>query len=531
MNIHSIRWRLPLSYAAIALLATLALGSVMLLVLNRFYTGLEINYLKDNALALQPVVEQILKTKDPTPALRDQVDGMAFISQTQIRVLDANGKALVDSGIPASVRVISLSNTPAGVMVFNQTADSASAQIVPAQAMPETETGLASGTTSAVAVPPDVHYQAVPAREQSMDTVISVSAAPLGGYGFVSVSAPLLDERSEPLRNERSAQMVSIPLGGSDGFLELSNGPAYGADILRSVAVAWLLAGILSIALAALAGWYISRQVTRPVLVLTEATRRMEQGELSARVDLQDEKQREFMVLANSFNSMAQRVDDTIATLRAFASDAAHELNSPLTALKTNLELASETGEQKHVLAALTQADRLQSLVTSLLELSRIEATEPRQDYAPVDLTQITREIAESFASRAEQAERIFLVELPAEAFMVHGNQLQLKRVITNLLENALKFTPQGGSISLTLVQDAETATLTITDTGIGIPAEDLPHMFERFHRGHNASAYAGHGLGLAIAKALTIAHGGSLDVESEPGQGTSFRIHLPAQR
>jgi signal transduction histidine kinase len=514
MNIHSIRWRLPLSYAAIALLAALALGSVMLLVLNSYYTGLEREYLSGNARALQPIVEQILLSDSPQQVLQDQVAGWAFLSQTRICVLDETGQSIADSGIPGANQVIAVSGgAPAGMVMFSMPAGPATADapvegfyvngdIGPAgQAFP-----LEDGVPSARA-----------------DTVISISAAPLGGYGFATEAIPAIDQRS--------SQVVSLPLTDALHTLEISSGPAYGSDILRSVAIAWAVAGIFSIALAVLAGWYASRQVTQPVLILTEATRRMEQGNLSVRVDLRGEKQQEFQVLANSFNGMVQQVEDTVSTLRDFVSDAAHELNSPLTALRTNLELAAEIRTPASIQVALEQVDRLSTLVNSLLDLSRIEAAQPDMEFTLVNLNQLVNEIGEQFASRAEQAERLFTLELSHEMVQIKGNEFQIKRVLLNLLENALKFTPLGGSITLKLTQTQGSASITISDTGIGIPADDLPRLFERFHRGRNSSAYPGNGLGLAIAEALVTAHGGSLQAESKPGQGTSMIVHLPPAR
>jgi signal transduction histidine kinase len=121
-------------------------------------------------------------------------------------------------------------------------------------------------------------------------------------------------------------------------------------------------------------------------------------------------------------------------------------------------------------------------------------------------------------------------MQLPEDAISVQGNETQLKQVIGNLLENALKFTPAGGWISLTLENPPNQITMTVSDSGIGIPPEDLPHLFERFHRGRNASEYPGNGLGLAIVKAIVEAHRGKVVVHSEPMQGTSIVVALPIQ-
>jgi signal transduction histidine kinase len=515
MNLHSIRWRLPLSYAAIALLAALSLGSVMLLVLNRYYIDMEREYLNGNARALQPVVEQLLKAGVPRQVLQDQVTGLAFLSQTQISVLDANGEIIADSGVLNAKQMIALSAAPAGIK-FNVALDPSVAVSGPVVVYSAKEMETAPFPLD---VPPE-KGGGLPPR---VDTVIGVSAAPLGGYGFTTEAVPATDQRS--------SQVVSIPLNGKLGSLEISNGPAYGSDILRSVAVAWALAGILSIALAAWAGLYVSRQVTRPVLALTEATRRMENGELAARVSLPDEKQQEFLALAHAFNGMAGQVEHTVSTLRAFVSDAAHELNTPLTALKTNLELAAaepDAARRESFLAhALEQNQRMESLTHSLLDLSRIEATYNAPAFEPLDLRQLVAETGERFASRAEQADRNFNVTLPESEISIRGNAQQIQRVVDNLLENALKFTPTGGLITLSLEQTGQGVMLTVADTGIGIPSEDLPHLFERFHRGRNAAGYPGNGLGLAIVKAVVDAHGGEIRAESTPGRGTKISIRL----
>lgn len=513
MNLHSIRWRLPLSYAAIALLAALALGSVMLLVLNSYYTGMERDYLTDNARGFQPMVEKVLKTNLPDQFLQDQVMGLSFLSRTQIRVLDNNGETIADSGIPGVDQMVAVSGAPV-VRHFNMAVN-----------------GPPSGGSGAVIIfskdAQSVPAPAVPLDEQpflpTADTVYAVSASPFG-YGF-AVKGDIVSER-------RSSQVISIPLDGSLGTLEISNGPAYGSDILRSVAIAWVIAGILSIALAALAGLYASKQVTQPVLMLTDAAHQMEGGNLSARVALPDEKQQEFTALAHAFNGMAAQVENTVSTLRAFVSDAAHELNTPLTALKTNLELAATEADaaqrQEFLSRALEQNQRLEKLTSNLLDLSRIEAPDAASTFESLDLRQLVAQIGERFASRADQANRNFNLTLPDSEAIILGNATQLDRAMSNLFENALKFTPEDGNISLTLEKSENAAILTITDTGIGIPPEDLPHLFERFHRGRNSSPYPGNGLGLAIVKASVTAHKGSIQVESLVGQGTSIIIQLP---
>jgi signal transduction histidine kinase len=228
---------------------------------------------------------------------------------------------------------------------------------------------------------------------------------------------------------------------------------------------------------------------------------------------------------------MADQVETTVTTLRRFVSDAAHELNSPLTALQTNLEMASDeenaSARTLYLSRAQEQSRRLEVMVQSLLDLSRIETTQTSPNVELLDLRQLIAEIAELFASRAEQAERNFNLMLPDGEIPFHGNAMLLQRAVNNLLDNALKFTPPNGNITLSLEHSEAELILTVADNGIGIPSDDLPHLFERFHRGRNSAEYPGNGLGLAIVKAIVDAHQGRVEAQST-GAGSSFKIRLP---
>ncbi len=229
---------------------------------------------------------------------------------------------------------------------------------------------------------------------------------------------------------------------------------------------------------------------------------------------------------------MAEQVEQTISTLRAFVADAAHELHTPLAALQANLELARDekdvSQQTSYLKRAQEQSRRLEALVQSLLDLSRIEAKESKSEFAQVDILQLVREVGEQFASRAEQADRNFSMQLPDAVVVIQGNETQLRQVVINLLENALKFTPADGTIALALQQHGNEINLIVSDSGIGIPPEDLPHLFERFHRGRNASEYPGNGLGLAIVKAIVNQHQGNIVAQPQEKQGSTFILSLP---
>src|SRR4030095_8893586 len=229
MNRNSIRWRLPASYAVIALLAALSLGSVMLIVLRNYYADQEREFLYGNATALQPLIEQILQSDLPKGSLQDQIDGLSFLSQTQIRLLDTNGQTLADSGIPNANQVVAVS---AGLPVAGNVMFSAPVN-------PPADKGpiLIYRNDESLPFPQIVPFEKQIIPGKSADIILPVSASPYG-YGFVA--------RTDSDPRERTAQSVSIlptaSNGNKLGVLEFSNGPSYGRNVIESVTTALLIA-------------------------------------------------------------------------------------------------------------------------------------------------------------------------------------------------------------------------------------------------------------------------------------------------
>jgi signal transduction histidine kinase len=526
MMFKSIRPRLALSFAGIALVAALALGAVLLAILRNYYLNQELDYLRGNAQSISDVVMAMMSADAPHDEVQLQIENLAFLSQTRIQVYSPQGQLLYDSGSPQNV------DLNIGVMkqIFAQNND----------ALPKDMVFVTVGGFQNSKLPPfdEVTSPAPPIPDVKKFFVYRSVQAGGSPFGFElrlkSDTAPVT-ARS----NLRIAELMQDPKNNNKlGMIQLSEGPAYGSAILTSVAYGWAFASAIAVLLAAAIGWYISRRISAPVLALTDVTTRMAQGNLSSRATARS--QDEFGQLARSFNEMADQVETTVTTLRRFVSDAAHELNSPLTALQTNLEMAlddtlapgASAGESAsrrtlYLSRAQEQSQRLEAMVKSLLDLSRIEATQSAPSFELLDLRQLVSEIGETFASRAEQAGRVFNLILPDGAVPFRGNALQLQRAVNNLLDNALKFTPVNGFITLSLDHSETEVILTITDTGIGIPSDDLPHLFERFHRGRNSAEYPGNGLGLAIVKAIMDAHHGRVEAQSTD-TGSTFSILLP---
>ena len=476
---RSIRWELPLSYAAIALLATVALGAVLLLTLRGYYRQLEQAYLEGNALAFSYTLAPLLMDDPPAESLQAEVLGLSFLSQARVRLLDQDGFPLADSDTPGRFAV-SLAAMPAEELWLPaQGID----PVVGTEGFIAIGSGLVESVEFTTTEPFPSRLLFVPNRSSDAFGPFRTRLLP-----FDTREDPL-DPRSDArLGGTRSSQTARQPVyDGSNllGYVELSEGPAYGQEIVTSVARGWLLAGAVAIALAAVVGWVISRRISAPLVALTEVTASMAGGDLSARADVA--RKDELGTLARSFNQMADQVEEIITSLRRFVSDAAHEIHTPLTALHTNLELAQRdaaAGSEEHVLAAQAQVERLEALTGGLLDLSRLESPAQAPQLVPVSLLPLVHEVGELYASRAEQAGLAFELSTPEAPVSVLGEEGELRTALTNLLDNALKFTPEGGHIYLGCRQEGGNAVLWVEDTGIGFPEEDLPHLFDRFYRG-----------------------------------------------
>jgi signal transduction histidine kinase len=252
----------------------------------------------------------------------------------------------------------------------------------------------------------------------------------------------------------------------------------------------------------------------------------MAAGDLTARANIQTRD--ELDLLGRSFNTMAERVEDIVATLQRFIADAAHELHTPITTLGVNLELASEEDPNlsRYLANAQTQTTRLQALIDSMLDLSRIEAGSQKR--VRFSLSQLLQEIEKKFTNEADQKGITFNLEIlcPGGADFC-GDLSQVRRAVENLVDNALKFTPSGGEVFLRLEEKGRFCHLTVQDSGIGIPTENLPEIFQRFHRGRNATTFPGSGLGLAIVKAILDQHEAEIQIESD-SNGTRVIVTFP---
>lgn len=517
MKRFSLRWWLPLSYGAVAFITAVSLGVVLLLALQSYYAWQERRYLHNNMEAISGVVQQILES-GAHDLLPSQIDTFAYLTQTQINVFAADGRLLAGSQNPRDLQAVATLSlqidTGQGRQALSQTVDSTEERsLYTSLLVLEGENGR---LTSQSSVSGDVG---------SLGTVAGF-AAPLLRLETAN-STGLIGAGN----TGRSHRVLRQPLppgvdGQSPGTVVLSQGPALGRAVLTSVAWGTAVAGGVAVLVATAAGWLMSRRLSRPIVQLAAAARQMAGGDLTVRSTVA--RPDELHQLGSAFNEMAARIALTIATLRQFVADAAHELNTPLTALRTNLELAAQTSPaDSYLAAAQIQTLRLQHLNDNLLRLSRLESPLAVEAWQMVDLAALAAGLSERFAAQAEQAGLLFRVDLPSGPVFCRGSQENLRQAMENLLENGLKFTPSGGEISFSLAVSDSWASVRVRDTGIGVPAAELGLIFGRFYRGQNAGGYPGSGLGLAIVQRIAETHGGGVTAVNR-NPGTEFILRLP---
>jgi heavy metal sensor kinase len=290
----------------------------------------------------------------------------------------------------------------------------------------------------------------------------------------------------------------------------------------------------LAIGAAGCGGWFLARRALAPVDAMVDAARRIEAQDLSLRLQA-PETADELGRLAAVLNDMLARLERSFTTVRQFSADAAHELRTPLTILKGEIEVAlrSATGaaESRRVLeSCLEEVDRLGALVEDLLFLARSDSGTVMPPDTPVELAELLGEVAPALQALAE-TNGITLEMRPTQALKVPGSRNLLFRVLFNLGENAIKYTPAGGHVALELRRDGDAAVLEVSDTGPGIPADEHTRIFDRFYRGDPARKRGGTGLGLALVRSIVSLHGGRITVTSGPRSGTCFRVSLPLMR
>jgi signal transduction histidine kinase len=335
--------------------------------------------------------------------------------------------------------------------------------------------------------------------------------------------------------------LVELDLGLSARYqVVLSEPYSTRVETLTQIQSAIVGAGLLALGVSLFTGIIAARRITRPIARLRRVAGRVAQGQLDERavpsgVLEVDELGQQFNVMADRLAGTLRMLEADRDRLREFVADVSHELRTPIAALRMYTELLSdgdvdEATRAEFLERSTQQIGRLEWLSTNLLDLSRIDAGIFPLDMREGDLRDPVQATVQALSEVAVARGVALDSEVPGEAVELRFDRERIIQLLTNLVGNALKFTPRGGAVSVTVQETDASVTIQVGDTGPGIPAEELPHVFERFYRGTNTgeARASGSGLGLAIVRSIVEMHGGEIEVASVIGEGTEFRITLP---
>ena len=340
----------------------------------------------------------------------------------------------------------------------------------------------------------NVEYGDLPLR-------ILSSTVSVGGQRFIVQVAEPMDDYLEALERFRTAMFISIPV---------------------------------LLLLAAGGGYWMSTRALRPVDRITHAAQMINPQDLSRRVIVPqtgDELQR----LAETLNQMLQRIESAVARITQFTADASHELRTPVALIRTRAEvtLAKPRNIDQYrdaLKEVLAESERTTALIENLMTLARADTGSETLNFNRTDIGDIAREVSTQAQTLSDAKQLHWSVAIPDAAIWVRGDANALRRLLLILVDNAVKYTPPAGSISLALQRNGSHAEIRVRNNGIGISADDLPHIFDRFYRADKARSreLGGTGLGLSIGRWIANAHGGDIQVETSTPNGTTFVVRLP---
>ena len=579
---RSIRRRLVAGYFLLTLLTVTLVGVLALSLVKRYTDRQETEFLTANAEAVARRAAPLLAEIDmhQTPALFDLARTAAFLGNVQVRILDPAGQVIADSGPQDSAddfiwiqqaagHHMSLELDPSleNHLIFRALTDEVDhTSYASIMILPGSDTDLDGLFPEQL--PPGFTYlrgrrradvwgrqmmfdvtKSVVWMEESGDEIVSqeqIKALPDRAPGEAGEAAVLPGDDETGAESPRSERVITVSIGDSSaplGFVELSNGPNFGLESVATTRRALMVSAVGTLVLSVIVGVFVSRSLTAPLHTLTAATDAMTAGNLGIRAPV--ESQDEIGRLARQFNHMAERLEASFAelaaerdALRRFIADASHEFRTPITALKNFNELLQGSAADdpaaraEFLIAGEKQLQRLDWITQNLLSLSRFDAGFIELDLTEEEAGTLLTAAVTGFQGAAQERKIDLRLEPLAGPVRLKCDRPRLELALGNLLDNALRFTPPGGQITVGCMVEAGAVQLRMSDTGPGIDPADLPHIFQRFYQGqsggHHPIQTTGCGLGLAIVQSIMQAHGGQVRVENRPAGGSCFTLVLP---
>jgi two-component system, OmpR family, sensor kinase len=384
-----------------------------------------------------------------------------------------------------------------------------------------------------------------------LDMTANVYVQVWGRNGVLMSSSPNLSQLNESLDSENlrisqpvyhetriqgvHLRVLNVPLiidGRSVGTLQAASSLDV-VDTAREVLVYIMaIATVIAVLLAAFGSWLAVGRALAPLDIITDTAEQINRADdLARRIPYDGPRGDEIGSLIEAFNQTLERLETLFTSQQRFLADVSHELRTPLTVIKGNVDLMRrmKSLDEESLTSIDQESGRLTRLVGGLLLLAQAESGSVSLNMKSVELDTLVLEVFKEMKVLAGEKINLHLTEI--DQIQVNGDRDRLKQVLLNLVGNAIQYTPQNGDVFLSLGIVAGQARLIIRDTGPGIPAEDLPHIFERFYRAEKSRTRGkttGFGLGLSIAHWIVDKHGGRIEVDSKDGQGTTFCIWLP---
>jgi heavy metal sensor kinase len=318
---------------------------------------------------------------------------------------------------------------------------------------------------------------------------------------------------------------------GPDTILQIGESLEDNEDLMAVLLQGFLVLLAVVVLFGGPIGWFMAKRALRGVQEITNAASAITDGALDQRVSVRSQGD-ELDRLARTFNTMLDRIQSLIVGMREMTDNLAHDLRSPLGRMRAAAEIAlTHNGSNLDVetIAATTteECDRLLEMINTTLDIAEAESGAAKLKLVDIDLVELINDALELFQSVAEDKAIILNADLPKQCG-IRGDRQRLQRVVASLLDNALKYTAEGGRVTLELINEKGQIKLSIKDTGIGMSADETTRIFERFYRCDQSRSQHGNGLGLNLALAFVHAHSGDISVESAPKQGSNFTVTLP---
>jgi heavy metal sensor kinase len=325
-----------------------------------------------------------------------------------------------------------------------------------------------------------------------------------------------------------------VPIAGHTFVLGAADPQAKFEGVLTKFTSVLLLSAPVILVAATLCGLWLGRRALAPVARVSDEARAITESNLSRRLAVPDSRD-EVQQLSETLNEMLQRIEQSFMRTKQFTADASHELRAPMTLIYTAAQYALRRPRSREELVdslrtILRESRRTATLIDELLLLARGDAGRETHELEVLDARALVREAAEQATAMGGTKSVRVKLELSAEELPVEASEVKLRRLLLIVVDNAVKYTPSGGTVTLSAGREGSAVTIAVADTGVGISADDLPHIFERFWRADKVRSRdeGGAGLGLPIARQIAEQHGASLDVRSEPGRGSVVTVRLP---